>query len=111
MVGILFLLHQLLQRGLGIDVPFVNDYFDPFACAILGLTALRWERQHLWHDRKVALRWYEIVLATLFLAVVSEELFSRLSDSFYHDPYDYLAFAIGAVFYTLVINRFKGEVR
>ena len=101
---ILFVAHQLLQYVVGLPIPYVDSYFDPFACAVLGLSIFLWERNVLWRANQKRLGIGETIIVTLILAVLSEEVFPLLSDRFYRDVMDYLAFAVGGVFFYFLIN-------
>ncbi|MEM1326462.1 MAG: hypothetical protein AAGI23_10935 [Bacteroidota bacterium] len=107
----LFVAHQLLQYIIGASIPYVDSYFDPFACAVLGLSIFLWERNVLWKANQQQLGIGETIIATLTLAVVSEEVFPLLSDRFYRDPMDYLAFVVGGLFYWLTTSISYGKSR
>ncbi|MEM0992860.1 MAG: hypothetical protein AAF847_17975 [Bacteroidota bacterium] len=84
---------------LHIPLPFIDSYFDPFACAVLGLAAIQFERVILWRSSNFKLTWYEIVGVVIFLAFISEYLFPLLSDRFVRDFYDVLAYAAGGIYF------------
>jgi len=100
-----FLAHQFLQKILLFEIPFLDAYFDPFACAVLGLSALKMERKYLWKAKNIKLKWYEILVATICLALISEVLFPYLSERFTSDPYDYTAFGMGAIYFSAFGNQ------
>lgn len=106
-IAILFVAHQLLQYILHLPIPYVDSYFDPFACAVIGLTVFQWERVHLWRSQQRQLSLTEIVMVTAVLALISEEVFPRLSNEFYRDSWDYAALTLGGAYFYLFINSFN----
>jgi hypothetical protein len=101
---ILFVGHQLLQYVIGVPLPYVDSYFDPFACAVLGLSAILWERKYLWKANQHQLGAAETIVTTIVLAIISEQLFPFLSNRFYSDPFDYLSFVAGGIYFYFLIN-------
>lgn len=97
-----FLLHQLVQKGFDIDIPFVHEYIDPFLSipVMLGLWSV--ERSYLF-DR-ARLTGLETVVGAVFLALVFELLFPALSEAFTYDPWDFLAYGLGGVLFWFLVN-------
>ena len=106
-VALGFLLHQLLQKVFNYAIAFVDSYFDPFAAAVLGLFILKMERKHLWKQKQISFKWYEIMVITIVLALISEQLFPLLSEEFTSDPFDYIALALGGIYFRLFLNSSK----
>lgn len=104
-IAVLFLLHQFVQKILLLPVPFIDSYFDPFAAAVLGLFILKMERQYLWKQKQFSFQWYEILVVTIVLALISEQLFPLLSENFTSDPLDYVSLAIGGIYFYLFLNK------
>lgn len=88
-------------------MPYIDSYFDPFACAVLGLTVFQWERVHLWGSQQGKLSLIEILIVTAVLAIISEEVFPKLSNQFYRDNRDYAAFVLGGTYFYWLINSSK----
>ena len=105
MVAVLFLLHQFAQKILALHIPFIDSYFDPFAAAVLGLFVLQMEGKYLWKKKQFSFKWYDILVITIVLALVSEQLFPLLSEEFTSDPLDYVAFALGGVYFYYFLNK------
>ena len=101
----LFTIHQILQKIAHISMPFFDNHFDPFACSVLGLTVLKIDRKWLWGNQSTVFKWHEVLAATLVLAIISEEVFPRLSDAFTRDILDYFALFAGGLFFYIFINR------
>ena len=99
------MIHQILQKIAHIFIPFIDNHFDPFACSVLGLTVLKIDRKWLWSTQSTIFRWYEVLATTLVLAIISEEVFPRLSDAFTRDTLDYYALVAGGLFFYVFINR------
>lgn len=97
-------MHQLLQYVFHLPIPYVDSYFDPFACAVLGLTVFQWERVHLWGNQQHQLSFIEVIVVIAVLAMVSEEVFPKLSNRFYRDGWDYAAFVLGGIYFYGLIN-------
>ena len=104
-VGI-FLLHQLLQKGMGVDVPFAHEYLDPALSIPIMLGLWQVERRYLFGQTHLTL--LETAVGTIFLALIFEFLFPLLSDDFTADPWDYVAYSLGGLLFWLFVNR-KGS--
>lgn len=98
----LFVLHQLLQKGMGMDVPFIHAYLDPTMSIPLMLGVLNIERN--WLFGRTRLTGLETVIGTVFLAFVFEVLFPRWSDAFTYDPWDFVAYGLGGLIFWLFVN-------
>ncbi|MGB3848399.1 MAG: hypothetical protein WA958_00415 [Tunicatimonas sp.] len=94
---ILFAGHQLLQTGLGIPLPWLDNYLDPFCAAALGLHLVAFERKLYFKQKQ--LTWADVSIATAGLAFVSEVVFPYFSDSFTADVWDVVAIVVGAGWY------------
>lgn len=103
---VLFLLHQLLQYGLQIYIPLADSYLDNLLAMPIMLTLLLAERR--WLFRKgphYHLSLLEILLTTLYISLISEFLFPKLSTRFTFDVLDFFFFFAGAGLYLLFIHR------
>jgi hypothetical protein len=100
---VLFVGHQLLNRGLGVELAVVDDYLDPFCAAPILLGLWRVERQLVY--RVARLGWVETAVATLVLAVLFEEVFPRYEEGFQRDAIDYVFYALGGVYFYFLIDR------
>jgi len=104
-VAVLFLLHQFVQKILFLPVPFIDSYFDPFAAAVLGLFVLKMERKYLWKRKRVHFKWYEVFIIVILLALISEQLFPRLSEEFTSDLLDGVSIALGGIYFYYLLNK------
>jgi hypothetical protein len=94
---LLFAVHQLLQKGFGIHLPFLHAYLDPFLAMPIILGVFDWERR--WRYGADPLRIWEVGVATLVFSILFEWGFPRWDPRFTADWYDVLAYGLGAVVY------------
>ncbi|HKK80398.1 MAG TPA: hypothetical protein VJ933_12260 [Phaeodactylibacter sp.] len=94
-----FALHQLLQKGFGIHLPFLHAYFDPFLSMPILLGLLDWERA--WRYGWRPLRPWELGIITALFSLLFEWGFPSWSDAFTADLWDVPAYAFGALCYGL----------
>ncbi|PHI20845.1 hypothetical protein CEQ90_05635 [Lewinellaceae bacterium SD302] len=98
----LFILHQITQRLLGWEFPLIDHYLDPLLCIPLVLGIMAAERKlYFGAGRMLAL---ETLVLTIFLAILFEEVFTRISSEFSRDIYDYLAYALGGIYFWMLVN-------
>lgn len=107
------LLHQLIQHGMAQNIPFVDSYLDAFLSIPVLLGLMLQERQLLIDKFLPTFRptsyWFsllEVVVATILLAVIFEELLPIYCLGYTRDSWDYFAYGLGAVFFYLMINRY-----
>lgn len=100
---LIFAAHQLMQRGMGMDLGPLDSYLDPFLAAPILLGFWLFERQLVF--KVPELSWFETVVATLVLAVIFEEVFPRYEEGFRRDIIDYLFYGLGGVYFYFLINR------
>ncbi|UII20832.1 hypothetical protein [Fulvivirga ligni] len=101
---VIFLGHQLLEIIFKISIPFIDYYLDPFCMSALALHLQAAER-YLIFDQN--LQTVDVIITTIFLAIVSEVLFPYLSDRFVADALDVLAIMLGAVWYLMTNPDFN----
>lgn len=94
---LLFMLHQLLQKGLGIHLPFLHAYLDPFLSMpiVLGLLDRERIRRYDWRP----LQPWEIAVTTLLFVLLFECGFPLWNPAFTADWWDVPAYGAGAVLY------------
>lgn len=110
---LVFLLHQIGQKIIGIQVPLLDQYLDTFLMAPLLLTGLLAEWRDLYQLGKgYVFSVFEVTLISLFLCFVSEILFPFFSDGFTADFFDVIAILSGGLFFYFFLNRpsVKGQV-
>lgn len=99
---LLFLLlgHQLIQYGLGWSLPLIDNYLDPLLSMPLLLQVITVERGFLFNQERLSR--LEIVVITITLAILFEEIFPLLKPAFVRDWWDYLMYVIGAICFTVL---------
>jgi hypothetical protein len=96
--ALIFLLHQWLQKGMGIAIPLADQYLDPLLCMPLLLGVWQWEKQWLFGHRISAT---EIWVLTLILALLFELVFPWLTPKFTADWWDALLYFAGTTLFLL----------
>lgn len=94
---LMFAVHQLLQKGFGIYLPFLHAYLDPFLAMPILLGVFDWERR--WRYGAAPLKIWEVAVVTIFFSLLFECGFPRWNPRFTADGYDVLAYALGASVY------------
>ena len=97
-----FVLHQVAQRGMGMDFGPIDSYLDPFLAAPILLGLWLFERQLVF--KVPELSWFETAVATVVLAVIFEEVFPRYEEGFRRDLIDYAFYALGGLTFYFLIN-------
>lgn len=105
---LLFVLHQILQKGLGVHLFFLHAYLDPFLGMPILLSLFDWERQ--WRYGAVPLRWWEITIVTISFSILFEYGFPRWNPRFTADAYDVVAYGLGAIVYGWTSKRSSNSV-
>lgn len=105
-VGV-FLLHQILQYGFGFYLPFADSFLDPFIAPIVLLGAWQFERNWFFSKRAIPSRLFltEVIALTIYVALVGEFIFPILSNKFYYDPLDFIAYALGGFCFQIFLNK------
>lgn len=106
--GSIIILHQILQKLLGIPLPFLDNYLDPFLCIPFLLGGFTLERRYLLQLKDFQMSRFEIFSATIALSLVFEYIFPLFSRGFVCDPWDFMAYALGAIVFERVGNRSTG---
>lgn len=105
-----FLLHQLLQKVLGIRIPFADNYLDPFLFVPIMLHCHAVERRLINRLRDGPgpagqLSRERIVAGTLLAILVGEWLFPALDSRFTADWLDVPAYVAGALCFAMLMNK------
>lgn len=107
---LLFALHQLLQRGLHISLPLIDNYLDNLLAMPIILTFLLVERRILFRRGKgYRLSAMDVVMATVYIVIIAEVIFPLFSDSFVTDWWDVIFYALGSLIYWFTINRWPAK--
>lgn len=109
-VGLL-IIHQILQKIFAWKVVILDNYLDAFLSIPILMGLILEERQFLinkFFGRKRQIKYHfsaiEIIVSTLFFALIFEEGFPRWSPHFTKDYWDYLAYFSGALIFYRFIN-------
>ena len=107
-VTILLFLHQITQKVLLINLPYIDAYLDdllamPFVLSIFLIEQLFWNR------RISNLTIFEIVIFTTIFAIFFEELVPQFNVNYTKDIWDYFAYILGSFFFYITINQSISE--
>ena len=109
---LILLLHQIIQKGFDFNLGMLDNYLDPFLSMPILLGLILQERQFLLtkflsyeKSKKYQFSILEIIITTLFFAIIFEEGFPIWSPYFTKDYWDYLAYATGAFLFYIFINK------
>lgn len=105
--AILFILHQVLQKLLGINLPLADACLDPFCFGALVPHFLEWERTRLF--RRKPLSRLDLVILALYLALLSEWLLPAISDRFTADFYDVVCIFSGCLWFSITSSNTYGR--
>ena len=103
---LLFGLNQILEKSLGIFIPWVHEYLDDLLAipVILGITLqiYRWI-----HPLRAAFRFKKehVIVAFLYVSLVFEGFLPWYSDQYIRDFWDILCYGLGAIIFYFKINR------
>ena len=101
----LFVLHQVLQLAFGIYIPLVHAYLDNLLSMPIILTLLVAERRYLFkRGVHYQFSFAEVVIATVYVSVVSEFLLPLLSNRFVYDPVDFVFYFLGTSLYLFSLH-------
>jgi hypothetical protein len=102
---LIFILHQFSQYIFKLQLPFLNNYLDNFLAMPVILTLLLAEKKYIYKQKELKLSMLFIILATLYVAFVTEWLFPLLSERFTTDWLDLVFYSLGSVFFYLFMNK------
>jgi hypothetical protein len=103
---LLFSIHQVMQKVLGINILLLDSYLDPLLFMPILLHLMLWERRFLFGKGSCyILSWKRIICILVFVSVFCEFLFSYWSDSFTRDYWDIFCYAIGALLFGIYLNK------
>ena len=103
--SLLFVAHQVLQKGLDITFPLVDRYLDNLLAMPIILSLLLVERQYLFKRGKAyRLSALDVIIATVFIALISEIVFPLFSEDFTTDWWDIVFLGLGSLIFYIAIN-------
>lgn len=100
---LLFLLHQVLEKGLAVRFPFLDNYLDDLLCMPILLGALLGEQYDLLQRRQLSV--LQIVLTTVVVILLFEFLLPGIDSSYTRDAWDVLCYALGSMGFWWGMNR------
>lgn len=100
---VLFVTHQILQKILNYNIPFADQYLDPFLSIPIFLSLLLMERRWLLRQRDFYFSTFEVAIITCVLAIIFEEVFPRISTKFTRDNWDYVFYFLGGCYFRLFV--------
>ncbi len=107
---ILFVMHQVAQKVMKVSIPLADSYLDNILATPILLTLVVVERRILFkRGTDYILTPMEVIMATLFIILVSEFLFPFVSPDFTFDWVDILCYILGSVLFHITINRGNGD--
>lgn len=110
--ALLFIVHQVLQKGLDITFSLIDRYLDNLLAMPIILSLLLVERQYLFKRGKTyRLPALEVVIATVFITLISEIVFPLLSKKFTTDWWDVVFLGLGSLIFYTTINTIPGKRR
>lgn len=102
---ILFIIHQVIQKGFGIDIPYVHSYLDDVLVMPIILTLILVERRRLFlWGKDFSFSAIETIGLVISFSLIFEFLFPYISIKFTFDWWDFLAYAFGGVIYYKYLN-------
>lgn len=100
---LLFGLHQLSQKVIGLELLWVDFYLDPFCLTALFFPLLQWERKMLYGQAKLSR--LEILLIFVVLVILFEGLLPYFFEQFVADFWDVIAMALGLGWFMFFDDR------
>ena len=97
---VLFLVHQIIQFGLGIQMHFFDSYLDPFLIMPIILALINFERKLVFNLQQ--LRPIEVLFYTLWIALIFEWIFPMFNEKFVGDLWDVIAYMCGSILFLIV---------
>jgi len=101
----LTLFHQLLQIGLGFNIPILDSYLDPLLFLPVLLHLILLERRFLFGKGPTyVFSWTQIIMIVALIAVLCEYYFPRWNVAFTADYLDIVCYLIGGTFFGIFFN-------
>lgn len=105
--AILFILHQVSQKVIGMPLPFADAYLDPFCFGALVPHFLEMERAKLFRVKPLSK--LDIAILALYLAILSEWLLPALSNRFTPDFFDVVSIFLGCFWFSVTFHNTHGR--
>lgn len=102
---VLFIIHQLLQLGFQINIPFLDNYLDPFLFIPIVLGLYLQERRLILKNDGFTFDKFKLIVLSLLLCIIVEVIFPLINPGYTFDLYDFVAYYAGAIYFNYKINR------
>jgi hypothetical protein len=101
----LVLIHQIVQKALGLNIPIVDSFLDPLLFMPILFHLILWEQRFLFgKGNSYVLSWKKMITVLIFISVFCEYFFPRWNDNFTMDYWDIICYIIGTLFFGLFLN-------
>lgn len=104
----LFLIHQYLQKYLGIGVKVADSYLDPLLAMPILLHLVNLERK--WITKKKPLSDGEMWGYCLLVAMIAEVIFPLITPNFTYDLLDIVLYLTGTIIYLFTVKLNRGTI-
>ncbi|MGO1815942.1 MAG: hypothetical protein ACTHZ1_03355, partial [Sphingobacterium sp.] len=104
--SLLFVLHQILQKVVGLSFPLADNYLDPLLCMPIVLHLIVLERRFLRNRPGYTLPRSHIFGYFLLISIISELIFPIWSEQMTSDIWDVICYAFGALVYTTLATPY-----
>jgi hypothetical protein len=101
----LVLIHQIVQKVLGFNIPIVDSFLDPLLFMPILLHLILWEQRFLYgKGSHYVLSRRQIISILVFVAVFCEYFFPRWNNNFTMDYWDIICYTIGTLLFGSFLN-------
>jgi hypothetical protein len=101
----LVLIHQLIQKILGINIPLADSFLDPILFMPILLHLILWEQRFLFRkDYSYILSWRQMITVLIFVSILTEYFFPQWNNNFTMDYWDIICYLIGTLLFGLLLN-------
>lgn len=108
---LLFIIHQVMQKGMNIHYKWFDRYLDNLLAMPVILTLLQAERIFLFRKGSAyRLTFFEIVMATLYIVLITEIIFPVFSKDFTRDWADTFFYFAGSLLFCIINKTDKLQV-
>lgn len=97
-----FILHQVLQKAIGLRIVFLDNYLDDLLCMPILLSGWLAEQHDLFAKKRLGL--LEIIFLCLFISLIFEGLLPHLYPHYTADVWDVVCYGLGGAFFYFAIN-------
>lgn len=99
---LIFLTHQIVEKGLSIHLPLIDSYLDDLLCMPILLGGLLAEQMDVLKRQR--LTWVEGIICFVLLSWLFEIFLPGIYVSYTADIWDVCCYAFGGLFFFLYLN-------